>query len=162
MLFAAFHEFVHDVLRGNRTIHEDEIFVVDAVFSERIFVVLRVIQSHHLAHLQMLKYINVARSGVAIGPLAFLAVDGSHESHELSGDNPIEIAILNLLVVLILFNAERLRVVPPLFDTKLKTLQTVLHRALVVAVALACVAVVPQQAVVGLQLFPSLLGSHLE
>jgi hypothetical protein len=122
VLLTAADKFIDNVLWGNRAIHEDEIFVIDTVSSKRVFIVLGVIKAHHLADLQVLKNINVARSTVAVGTFAFLAIHGAHKSHEFSRDDPIEITILDLLIVFILFNAEGFLVVPPLFDTELEPL----------------------------------------
>jgi hypothetical protein len=86
---------------------------------------------------------------VAISTLcAFFFVDWPHECHKLAWNYPIQVAVLDPFVVFILLNVEFLVIIPPFFDCEFKSLKAVLHGAIVIALALACVTITSQQAVV--------------
>lgn len=69
----------------------------------------------------------------------------SHKSEEFSWNNPVEITVFNLFVVFILLDVEFSEVVPLLLESKLETLKTVLHSALIEAVTLACVTIASEK-----------------
>lgn len=162
VLLAAFNEPVHNILGRHGPVHKDEVLMLNAVLLERVLVILGVVQPDDLRHLEVLEDVDVAGGGVAVGALAFFAVDGAHEGDELAGDDPVEVAILDLLVVLVLLDTELVEDVPALLDAELEALQAVLHRALVVAVAFGSVAVGAEDAVVGGEARVGLLRRHLE
>ena len=144
---------INNVLGWHRPIHKDQVLMLDSLLSEGTSVVLRVVESHDLGDVQMFEDVDVAVSSVAILPsLTGHAVHRPHKRKELAWDNPVEIAVLYLLVVLVLFYVEGVVVVPALFDAKLKTLDTVLHSALIEALALASIPVSPEEASVRLEL----------
>ena len=127
--------------------------MLDSLLSEGTSVVLRVVESHNLGDIQMFEDVDVAVSSVAILPsLTGHTVHRPHKRKELAWDNPVEITVFYLLVVFVLFNVEGVIVVPALFDAELKTLDTVLHSALVEALALASIPVSPEEASVRLEL----------
>ena len=112
VLLAAGHELVNDCLRWGRAIREDHILVVDSLRQERVAVILGLVQTDHLRHIQVLEYVDIACGGVAVPVDGVPLVDRPHESQKLAWDNPVQVAILNLLVVLVLTRVERLEVVP--------------------------------------------------
>ena len=60
----------------------------------------------------MLEYVDVAGSGVTIAMHGVPHINGSHEGQELAGNDPVEVAVLDLLVVLILSRIKCLEVIP--------------------------------------------------
>lgn len=89
----------------------------------------------------MLEYINIAGSSVAVAVHRVTLIHGAHEGQEFAWDDPVEITILNLLVVLILSRIESLEVIPSKSDGMLQTLKTMQNGALVLAGAAASVSV---------------------
>ena len=58
----------------------------------------------------------ITMSGISV-------LDWSHESSELTWDDPVEISVFNSLVVLILFDVEASEIVPAKLDSILEPLQ---------------------------------------
>lgn len=84
----------------------------------------------------MLKYLGVARGRVTIaGLLALITVNRSHKGDKLARDNPVEVTILNLLIMLILSSVKFIKFIPFHFDTKLETLKAVLYGTFVRALS---------------------------
>lgn len=84
----------------------------------------------------MLKYLGVARGRVTIaGLLALITVNRSHKGDKLARDNPVEVTILNLLIMLILSSVKFIKIIPLHFDTELETLKAVLYGTFVRALS---------------------------
>lgn len=84
----------------------------------------------------MLKYLGVARGRVTIaGLLALITVNRSHKGDKLARDNPVEVTILNLLIMLILSSVKFIKFIPLHFDTELETLKAVLYGTFVRALS---------------------------
>ena len=96
--------------------------MIDAFIDERVAVVLVIIKSYYFAYVQMLEDIHIRRSRVTISVNAIALVNWSHECHELSWNDPVQVTILNLLVVLVFFGIEGFEVIPTESDTFLETL----------------------------------------
>ena len=80
----------------------------------------------------MLKYIDVAACSVAI--TSFFSgyfIDRSHKGQELTWNDPVEISVLNFLVVFVLFNIKSVVIIPSMLNSKLKSFYTVLNCALI-------------------------------
>jgi hypothetical protein len=92
----------------------------------------------------------------------FTSVQRPHECSEFTWNDPIDIAIVYSLVVLVLLDIEGLEVVPFMSDTLFETLKAVKHGALVVAFALGGVAEWHKLVVVRLESLVRLLRAHLQ
>ena len=79
-------------------------------------VVLGFVKSDYLANVEVLEDIDVTGSRVAIAVNGVSLVNGSHEGQELARDDPVEITILHLLVVLVLPRIKSLEIVPSKSD----------------------------------------------
>jgi len=145
----------------------------DASLSKSVGVVLGIVKPYHFGHVEVLKNVDVAAAAVAIRPLlASLSVNRTHECDELAGDDPVQVPVLHLLVVLILFDVEFVKHIPALLDCELKAFKAVFNCTFVVALALAGVSVGTQEGVVGTERLPGLacglaedhnhIGSHQE
>ena len=156
------HELVNDGLGWRRTICENHVLVVDVLGEEVVAVVLGFVQAHHLVDVKVLEDVDVARSGMTIPMDGVSLVDGSHEGEEFVWDDPVEVSVLNLLVVLVFASIERLEVVPSEVDGGLETLEAVEDSALVVAVTATGISERLQVGLVVLELAESLMRVHLE
>ena len=63
-------------------------------------------------------------------------VDGTHESDKFVGDDPVKVAILYSLVVLILFVVKLSEIVPAEIDSNLEAFQAMKDRAAIGAIAI--------------------------
>ena len=66
-------------------------------------------------------------------------INWSHEGYELAGDDPVEITILNFLVVLIFFSIVILEIIPSKTKCFLESLKTMKNCTFVKAVTLASI-----------------------
>ena len=87
----------------------------------------------------MFEYIYIAGSSMPISVDAVTLINWSHEGYELARDDPIEVTILNFLVVLIFFSIECLEIIPSKTKCFLESLKTMKHCAFVKAVTLASI-----------------------
>ena len=125
-------------------------------------VVLSLIQSDYSLDVPLFEDVSVLFRSVA-GPLAGLsAVDGSHERGKLARYDPVDVSVLNPLIVLVLLDIESLEIVPPVLDALLEPLQAVQYRALVVALALGGVTERDELPVVGLEGVKCFLRGQLQ
>lgn len=76
--------------------------------------------------------------------LGITVLDWAHESEELSRDDPVEVTVLNPLVVFVLLHVERSEVIPPKSHCVLQSLQTVEQGAVVETVSFGCISEVPE------------------
>jgi len=136
--------------------------VLHALRQELTTVVLSLIQSDYSLDVPFFEDVSVLLRCVA-GPLPGLsAVNGSHERGKLARYNPVDVSVLNPLIVLILLDIESLEIVPPVFDALLEPLQAVQYGALVVALALGGVTERHELAVVRLEGVKGLLRGQLQ
>lgn len=162
MVIANLHELVDDVIGRRATIDKEQVVMSNIFVSEESLVVFLFVQSDDPLDAELLEDLDVLVRMVAIPLVLVPLLDGAHERHELSRNNPVEIAILNSLVLLILFDVEGLEFVPPELDGILETLEALKKRTLVEAVTLGGVSVGLEQRVVRFQSLISLLGGTLE
>ena len=95
--------------------------MVDALVHKTHLFVFGLVEADDLANLQVLKDIDIAGSGVTIAMDSVALVNGYHEGHELAGNDPVEVAVFYLFVVLVLLHIESLEVVPAVLDGFLET-----------------------------------------
>jgi len=88
----------------------------------------------------MLKNLNVVLRAVSSFRLAWLSINWSHKRNEFIWNNPVQIAVFNSLIILVLFIIKLSEVVPTETNSELKTLQTMENCAFVSAsVAIASI-----------------------
>ena len=88
--------------------------------------------------------------------------DWAHECYKLSGDDPVEVAILDSFEVLVFLDIECSEVIPSESYGILQSLQTLQKCAVVETLTLGGISVMFEQAVVRLELFVGSLCGHLE
>jgi len=86
----------------------------------------------------------------------------SHESYKLSWDDPVQVTIFDSLIIFIFLHVEGSEVIPSESYSVFEALQDVEQGAVVEAVSLGSISVVLEQLMVWLELFVSLISSHLE
>ena len=79
---------------------------------EFLFVILCFIESDYSCYIKVLEHLQIVLGCIASSIIPAGTVDRTHKSNKLVRDDPIQIAILNLLVVLILFVVELTKIVP--------------------------------------------------
>lgn len=136
--------------------------MVNVLVEEGVAVILGVIEPDDLVDVEVLENVYVAGSGVTVAVHRVPLVDWAHKRQELAWNDPVEVTVLHLLVVLVFARIKRLEVVPSKVDCGLEALQTVKDCALVVAVTTAGVSERLQVWLVTLELTESLMSVHLE
>jgi hypothetical protein len=144
-------ELVDDVLGRDGAIHKEHVFVLNALVCEAAMVVLRIVETDDLAHLEVLKDVDVAGGRVAVAVDLVSLVNWTHEGQELAWDDPVEVTVLYLLVMLVLLDVKSPEVVPSVLQGLLQTLEAVHDCEFIVAFAFAGVTVVKQMALVVLE-----------
>lgn len=139
MLIGHFKELIHYVVWWCRSVNEKQIIVRNLILQEVLSVILLLVKSDDTRNAKLLKYFNVLFGVVAVALVGISLLDWSHEGHKLAGNNPVDVAVLNALVELILLHVEGSEVVPLELDRILQSLQALEHRALVQTVSLACI-----------------------
>ncbi len=84
--------------------------MLDSCFKKLLSVVLSLVEPDDVSHIKVLEHLEVVLRLVA-SPLCFV-VNRTHEGDEFFGNDPVQVSILNLLVVVVLFGIEVSKVVP--------------------------------------------------
>ena len=136
--------------------------MIDSFASEGPAVILMIIQSDYLGHIQMTEDIYVRRRCMTISVDAVSLVNWTHEGHKLARNNPVEVAILHFLVMLVLFCIECLEVVPTKAKSFLESFKAVKNCAFIEAVAFTGISERLEVRMIHLELSVCLLCVHLE
>lgn len=84
--------------------------MLDAVLNKLGPVIFRFIQPNNQRDAKMLKDLEIVFRLIA--SLVFLVINWTHESNELIGNDPVQITVLNLFIILIFLGIKRLKLVP--------------------------------------------------
>ena len=114
-----------------------------------------------MGHPEMPKYLKVVFWLVSSSIRTDL-VDRTHECNELVWNNPVQVSVLNLLVILILFVVELAEVVPSMANCDFEPLQAVEDAAAVGTVTVAGVSERSETSLVRSKGFPSHLSRLLQ
>ena len=110
------------------------------------------VEANYLSHIHMFEDIDVARGSMSITMHLVTLVNRAHERQELPWDDPVQIAVLDLLIVFILTCIKSLEIVPSELNGSLETLKTVDNLAVIKAIAATRIPVVSQFGLVGAEL----------
>ena len=110
--------------------------MLDSLRQELTTVVLSLIQSDYSLDVPLFEDVSILLGCVARPLPGLSAINGSHECSKFARYDPVDVPVLNSLIVLVLLDIESLEIVPPVLDALLESLQAVKYRALVVAFAL--------------------------
>ena len=107
----------------------------DALLQELLAFILRLVESDDTLDAPLSEYLAVIL-GCEPRPLPrFPSIDRSHKCSELARYDPVDIAIVHSLIVLVFLHIESLEVVPVVFQAMLKSLEAVEDAAIVVAIS---------------------------
>ena len=155
-------EVAHDVLGRRRPVNEEQIVVGNTSIFEMHFVIFLLIESDDLADSNVLEYFNIFIWVMSISVMSISVLNWSHEGSELAWDDPVEVTILNSLIVLILLHVERAEVIPAESDGILETLQDMKQSAIVEACTLGCITIRLENRMIWCESVISLFCSHLQ
>ena len=116
MIVANFHKLLHDIIRRRGSIDEEQIVVGYVFFSKEFLVVSLFVESNNSFNVELLKYIDIFVRMVSISLIDISFLNWSHKSHEFAWNNPVEVSILDTLILLVLLNVEGLEVIPLKLD----------------------------------------------
>ena len=134
------------------SVNKEKIIVSNTSVLEVLLIILFFVKSDDSRYVDALKDISILVWVVAISLALVSVLDWSHECYELAWNNPVEVSVLNSLIVLVLLNVKGPEVIPPESYGILQSLQAVEQGTVVEAVALGGISVVLEQAVVWLEL----------
>jgi hypothetical protein len=157
MIVAHLHEWLHDVIWRSGPINEKEVIVSDIFLSEKSRVILLLVESNHALHIELLENLDILVRVMSISLVSVPLLDWAHECHKFTGNDPVEITVLNSLVLLVLLDIEGLEVIPLELDGVFETLETLEETTLIKAVTLGCITVGLEQPLVWLEYLVSLL-----
>ena len=86
----------------------------------------------------------------------------SHECHEFTRNDPVDVSVLNSLIVLILLDVKRSEIVPLKLNCVLETLKALQHGALVQTIAFTSISIRLEQTVVRSEHIPGFFGCALQ
>jgi hypothetical protein len=116
-------EVTHDVLRRCRAVNEEKIIVRNATIFKMLFVIFLLIESDDFVDSNVLEYFNIFTWVMSISVMSISVLNGSHKGSKLVWDDPVEVAILNALIVLVLLHVESTEVIPAESHCILETLK---------------------------------------
>ena len=108
--------------------------MIDAVAHKFLAIILGLIESNDARHVEMLEDLQVVLRRVA-APLELTnIIKWAHEGNKFVRDNPVEVAVLDFLIVFVLLVVKLAEIVPAEFNRELETLQAMLNSARIRAV----------------------------
>lgn len=141
MIVTHFHKLLHNIIRRCGSIDEEQIIVSDVFISEEFLVVSLFIESNYSFDVELLKNVDIFVRMMTISLIDISFLDRPHKCHKFPWDNPVEVAILDTLVLLILLDVEGFKLIPAELDGILEALQTLEHCAFVEAIAFTGISV---------------------
>jgi hypothetical protein len=90
---------------------------------EVLFVVLFFVKSYYSLDIKLFKDLNIFLWMMTIPLILVSLFNRSHESHELSRNDPIKVTVLNSLIQLVLFDVESLESIPIELNSVLQALK---------------------------------------
>lgn len=132
------------------------------VLQEVLLVVFLLVQPDNSLHIEALEDLDVLVRVVAIALRSIPLLNGTHEGHELSRDDPVDVSVLYALKELVFLHVERLEVIPLKLNSILEALQALEQGAVIEAVALRGVTIGLEQRLVGAEHVVCLLSGALK
>ena len=110
-------------LGWNGAVDKEQVCVLYSVLCEFSSVVLCLVESDHVRHVEMLEDLKVVFRRICTSLKCTLLVDRAHKRNEFVRDNEIEVSVLNFLVVFVLFVIKLAEIVPAVAHRYLESLQ---------------------------------------
>jgi len=127
-----------------------------------LFIVFLLIKSDYPGDINVVEDITILVWMLSILMSGVSGFNWSHESDKLSWNDPVEITILNSLVVLVFLNVESSEVVPVEFNCVFQSLENLEQRTIVEAITFGGISVMLEKLVVWLELFPCIVSLHFQ
>lgn len=122
-------EFLDYIIRRSGTIEEVQVKMLDSSFDEFLFVVLRLIQTNDQRNAKLFEDWHIVFRGER--SIFIRHIKWPRECDKLSWNDPVQITVLDLFIVLILLYIKVTVIVPVKSHGNLKTSQTILDGAFV-------------------------------
>ena len=160
LIFRGCQELRYNFVRRSRSIKEIQIEMSDALFSELLLFILRLVEADDKRDSQPSEDRHIIIR--CEGAIAVSCVQRAREGDELSWDDPIQVSILDFLKVLIFLDIERAIVIPSECYSKLETLEAVQVCATISTIAHCGVTVWDEFIVVRAESLPGIVGGLVE
>jgi len=109
-------EISNNFIRWSGSINKEEIIMSNSFVFKMLFIVFLLIKSDYPGDINVVEDITILVWMLTILMSGVSGFNWSHESDELSWNNPVEITVFNSLVVLVFLNVESSEIVPVEFN----------------------------------------------
>jgi len=151
-------EIFNNFIRRSRSINEEEIIMSNSFMFKMLFIVFLFVKSNYPGDINIVEDITILVGMLAILMSGISGFNWTHESNELSWDDPVEITVFNSLVVLVFFHVESSEIIPVEFNCVFQSLEDLEQRAIVEAVTFRGISVMLKKLVVWLELFEGIIS----
>ena len=134
----------------------------DAFIFKVGFIIFLLVESDDLGDSDILENINILAWVVAILVVAVPVLNGAHEGHKFTWNDPVQVSVFDSFIVLVLLDIETSEVVPSEFYRKLESLEDVEQGAIIEAISLGGISEMLEEGMVGFDLFISSLSTDFE
>ena len=155
-------KLINDIVRWRAAIDEKEIVVFYSIVNKVPFVILFFVQSNHALDPKLVENVDIHLGFVSVPLGGITLLNWPHEGHELAGDDPVEVAVFDFLIVLIFSDIKGLKIVPLKFHSIFQALQDLEEGALIQAISLAGISVGLEKWCIWLKSGVSILGGHVQ
>ena len=109
-------EISNNFIRWSGSINKEEIIMSNSFVFKMLFIVFLLIKSDYPGDINVVEDITILVWMLTILMSGVSGFNWSHESDELSWNDPVEITVFNSLVVLVFLNVESSEIVPVEFN----------------------------------------------
>ena len=109
-------EISNNFIRWSGSINKEQIIMSNSFVFKMLFIVFLLIKSDYPGDINVVEDITILVWMLAILMSGVSSFNWSHESDELSWNDPVEITVFNSLVVLVFLNVESSEIVPVEFN----------------------------------------------
>ena len=133
LVFCNIEKFFYDVVGRRGAVDEVKVRMIYPISDKFIFVVLGLVESDYTRYVEVLEDLQVVFGSVT-PPLVFAdVVEWAHERYEFIRYDPVQVTVLDFLVVFVLLVVEFPELVPSQSNGVLQSLQTMKNRARIAA-----------------------------
>jgi len=141
MVVGNLHPLVDDRVRRCGTVYEKQVVVSNASLNEVLFIVFLLVQANDSRDIEALEDFDILVRVMTVSLVGITSLDRAHECHHLTRNDPVDVAVLDALKILVLLDVEGLERVPVKLNCILEALKTLEQSALVQAVSFRGVSV---------------------
>ena len=119
MFIARVNKFIYNCVTWCASVHKEQILVRNSKPDESFSVVFFVVKADNFSHIPFLKDFHVLFWHETDSATWLSLADWSHERHKLAWNNPVEVSLVDSLVLLIFLDVEVPEIIPTLLDGEL-------------------------------------------